>query len=284
VSAGIGLRHPHHAYVLEHLPPVGWFEIHSENFFVDGGPALSLLDTISQHYPISFHSVGLSLGSATGVDMHHLQQLARLVCSYPNAMISDHVSWSMVDGIYSNDLLPVPLTEESACIMISNIIQVQDYLKRQILIENPSSYLSFSSSTIDEWDFMNLLIAKSGCGILLDVNNIYVSSINHGFDAHHYINQINCDAVQEIHLAGHMRHDSSEMLLLLDHHGDKVCDEVWDLYRYTINKLGPVPTLIEWDTDIPEFAVLEQEAAKAQTILDQALSCLTSPIKNHLSL
>lgn len=267
-SAGIGLRSPHYQEVANNRPDIGWLEVHSENFFADGGIALHILDIVSKSYPLSFHGVGLSLGSADPLDKNHLNKIKKLIDKYNPAMISEHVSWSSINGIFMNDLLPLPYTEESAKVLIDHIKETQDYLGRQILIENPSSYLDYKSSQMPEWEFMNKVSEESECGILLDINNIFVMANNHGFDSKQYIKEIVKEKVEEIHLAGHAVNEIDGEILLIDHHGDYVTDKVWDLYKLTIEIMGKKPTLIEWDTDIPGLYILLDEAQKAQKILD----------------
>ncbi|MBT6090311.1 MAG: DUF692 domain-containing protein [Rhodospirillaceae bacterium] len=245
-----------------------WVEIHSENFFALGGPRLAQLEDVRSHYAISCHGVGLSLGSAQGVDPDHLATLRGLVDRFEPALVSEHLSFSVVDDIYVNDLLPLPYTEEALEVVVRNVGHTQDALGRQILMENPSSYLTFVDSVLTEWDFLTELSQRSGCGLLLDVNNIYVSAQNNGFDTGTYLDGIPGDAVGEIHLAGHAIDGSGEDRLLIDTHGDVVADPVWALYQQTLEKLGPRPTLIEWDTNIPELEILLAEAHTAQRHLN----------------
>lgn len=245
-----------------------WVEIHSENFFAPGGPRMAQLAQVRKHYPVSCHGVGLSLGTAEGVDRDHLQTLRSLIDRINPILVSEHLSFSVVDGIYVNDLLPLPYTEEALEVVTRNIDQTQDVLGRQILIENPSSYLTFTDSTLTEWAFLSALVERTDCGLLLDVNNIYVSAQNNGMDAAAYLDGIPGDAVQEIHLAGHTVSSTDDDRLLIDTHGDVVADPVWALYEKALNKIGPRPTLIEWDTDIPDLNILTAEAGKAQTRLD----------------
>lgn len=260
--AGIGLRAAHYREVLASRPAVGWFEVHSENYFGDGGQPLHYLERIRADYPISLHGVGLSLGSVGALDQDHLCRLKALAQRIEPGLVSEHLCWSAYAGRHLNDLLPLPYTEEALDVVCSKVQAAQDFLGRQILVENVSSYLRFSHSSMDEWDFLAQVAVRSGCGILLDVNNIYVSACNHGFDARRYLRAIPAAAVREIHLAGFDRVDG----LLIDTHGTRVCDAVWTLYRETRSLVGPVPTLIEWDTDIPDLAVLLEEAATAHRI------------------
>jgi uncharacterized protein len=273
--SGIGLRAPHYQEVLTHLPPVSWWEVHSENFFSKGGLSLHILTKIREHYPVSFHGVGLSLGSADPLDIHHLASLKKLVERYQPMLVSEHISWSRASGIVANDLLPLPYTEEALAITVSHIQQVQDTLGRQILVENPSTYLQFTCSTMPEWEFMAEVSRQSGCGILLDINNIYVSSTNHNISSTDYLEAIPASAVHEIHLAGHSAQQIEGQTVLIDDHGSAICPAVWELYRKAIKRFGKTPTLIEWDTNIPALAILQQEAAKADKIMEEsyALPC-----------
>jgi hypothetical protein len=263
--AGIGLRAPHVAEVRATRPRVGWFEVHSENYFVDGGPALASLAAIRADYPLSLHGVGLSLGSTDPLDRGHLARLARLIARVEPALVSEHLCWSGVGGRHFNDLLPLPYTEEALAHVCDRVDAVQEALGRELLIENVSSYLAFAASTIPEWEFVAAVARRTGCRLLLDVNNIHVNAVNHGFDADAYVAAIPADAVAEIHLAGF---DASGPCLI-DSHGAPVAPEVWALYRRTIGRIGARPTLIEWDTDIPSFAALQREAATAQAMLGE---------------
>ncbi len=263
--AGIGLRAPHYREVLSTRPAVGWLEVHSENFFGDGGQPLHYLEQVRAHYPLSLHGVGLSLGSTDELNREHLGKLKRLAEHIEPALVSEHLCWSSAGGRYLNDLLPLPYTEEALAVVSAHLRQAQDFLNRPILIENVSSYLQYSHSTIPEWEFVSQVAARSGCGILLDVNNIYVSAVNHGFDAEAYLESIPVAAVGEMHLAGF----DSNGDCLIDTHGKPVSDAVWALYRHAVRRFGRVPTLIEWDTDIPPLAVLLEEAHKADAILQE---------------
>lgn len=263
--AGIGLRAPHYREVLSTRPAVGWLEVHSENFFGDGGQPLHYLEQVRAHYPLSLHGVGLSLGSTDELNREHLGKLKRLAEHIEPALVSEHLCWSSAGGRYLNDLLPLPYTEEALAVVSAHLRQAQDFLNRPILIENVSSYLQYSHSTIPEWEFVSQVAARSGCGILLDVNNIYVSAVNHGFDAGAYLESIPVAAVGEMHLAGF----DSNGDCLIDTHGKPVSDAVWALYRHAVRRFGRVPTLIEWDTDIPPLAVLLEEAHKADAILQE---------------
>jgi uncharacterized protein (UPF0276 family) len=264
-AAGIGLRSPHMRHVRTERPPVPWFEVHSENFFADGGPAIAALLTIRADYPLSLHGVGMSLGSADPLDGAHLAKLRRLVDRVEPALVSEHLCWSGIGGRHFNDLLPLPYTEEALAHVVTRVRQIHDSLGREILVENVSTYLAFADATIPEWEFVAAVADRTGCKLLLDVNNIHVNAVNHGFDPDRYLAAIPGAAVAEIHLAGF---DASGSCLI-DTHGAPVAGAVWQLYRRAIARYGPRPTLIEWDLDIPDFAVLQQEAATAQSILDR---------------
>jgi uncharacterized protein (UPF0276 family) len=268
LPAGIGLRAVHHADVLEQRPRVGWFEAHSENYFAAGGSLPRILGRIRERYPLSLHGVGLSIGSTDPLDRAHLAELARLVRDFEPMLVSEHLSWSSVGGRFTNDLLPLPYTEEALRHIIDRVRQVQDFLGRQILIENVSSYLQLTGATIPEWEFLAALAHESGCGVLLDVNNVYVSATNHGFDPHAYLSAIPRDAVQEMHLAGHSARRVDARDVLVDTHDGPVCDAVWDLYTLAVRRFGRVPTLVEWDSNIPALAVLAAEASKADRIIE----------------
>jgi uncharacterized protein (UPF0276 family) len=234
-----------------------------------GGAPLRDLDTIRRDYPISLHGVGLSLGSAEGLDPSHLARIRRVAERVEPGFISEHLSWSISGGIYLADLLPLPMTEEVLATVCRHIDQTQSYLRRRILVENPSSYLRFRHSTIPEWEFLAAVTARTGCGILCDVNNIYVSAANHGWRASAYLDALPAEAIGEIHLAGHsVRQLESGRTLRIDDHGSRVIPEVWQLYWEALSCFGPVPTLIEWDTNVPALEILLDEAARAQSLLD----------------
>lgn len=272
-KVGLALKADHYQTVLESLPKVGWFEIHSENFFADGGANLKLLEEVRSHYPMSFHGVGLSLGSADGLDSTHVEKLVRLVNRFEPGLVSEHVSWSNVDGQTMNDLLPIPYTQEAVEIISKNISTIQDTLKRQILVENPSTYLAFKHSEITEAEFMAQVAKQSGCGILLDINNLYVSEHNHGTDIDAYFESLPQDAIGEMHLAGHSEcHTKNSQKILIDDHGSHVIEPVWQRYQQAIATIGSTPTLIEWDTNIPSFEALYAEGQKAQQYLNKELA------------
>lgn len=263
-AAGIGLRAPHVREVLERRPPVAWFEVHSENYFADGGAALAALDQVRADYPVALHGVGMSLGSVDPLDRDHLAKLARLAARIEPAAVSEHLCWSGVGGRHFNDLLPLPYTAEALAHVCARVSAVQDALGRELLVENVSAYYAFPEDEIPEYEFVAAVAARTGCRLLVDVNNVYVNARNHGIDPLAYLAAIPPAAVAEIHLAGF----DATGPIVIDTHGAPVAPEVWALYRTAVARFGRVPTLIEWDTDIPPFAVLAREAATAQHVLD----------------
>jgi hypothetical protein len=267
--AGVGLRQAHVRDFVESPPAgVGWVEVHTENYMGEGGPRNRALERIRRDYPLSCHGVGLSLGSADGLDDSHLARIRRVIDRYQPGLVSEHVSWSVTGGIYFNDLLPLPYTEEALAVICRNVDHAQEALGRQILVENPSSYVRFAESTMPEWEFMAEIPRRTGCGLLLDVNNIHVSAVNHSFDPEPYLDAIPLDRVREVHVAGHCVRQIDDETILIDDHGSRVADAVWLLFRRALERLGPTPTLVEWDTNIPELPVLLAEARKAQIVLD----------------
>ena len=266
-AVGIGLRFPHHELVAQGRPQVAWFEVHAENYF-GGGAARRVLTGVRRDYPISLHGVGLSLGSAEELDGRHLQRIAELVESIEPALVSEHLSWSVVGGQYLADLLPLPMTEEALDVVCRHVEQTQAALQRRILIENPSTYLQFRHSTIPEWEFMTAVAQRTGCGILCDVNNIYVSAHNQGWNASDYVAALPPDAIGEIHLAGHtVRPLADGGTLRIDDHGSRVIEDVWALYEEALARFGPVPTLIEWDNNVPPLEILLDESGHAGRLL-----------------
>ncbi|HXZ48601.1 MAG TPA: DUF692 domain-containing protein [Usitatibacter sp.] len=265
-GAGIGLRAPHYREIERRRPDLAFLEVHSENFFGDGGPALAWLERLRSLYRLSLHGVGLSLGSADPLDERHLARLERLVRRFEPALVSEHLSWSSVGGWHANDLLPLPRTREAVAHVAARIGIVQERLGRRILIENVSSYLEVPASEMPEWEFLAAVARRSGCGILLDVNNVHVNAVNHGFDARAYLAAIEPAAVAEFHLAGH---ETGEVGLV-DTHATPVAPEVWSLYEEAVARIGPRPTLVERDADIPALDVLLAEAARAGAILGGA--------------
>ena len=262
--AGIGLRHPHYREMLARRPRLAFLEVHSENYFGAGGPPHYYLEQLRADYPLSLHGVGLSLGSADPLDGGHLAKLKRLVERYQPDLVSEHLCWTSVGGMHTHDLLPLPQTEEAVRHVASRIRQVQDTLGREILVENVSSYVRYADSAMSEWAFVAAVVEEAGCGLLLDVNNFYVNAVNHGFDPYEYLAAMPAERVGEIHLAGF---DHAEACLV-DTHGNPVSEPVWALFRDTVERLGPRPTLIEWDTDIPPLDTLLGEAEKADRILE----------------
>lgn len=266
--AGIGLRAPHYHEVLQKLPKLGWIEVHSENFFGGGSPLRTLLN-VREHYPVSLHGVGLGLASAAPLDSEHLSALRRLCDVVKPAAVSEHLCWNTVAGMVINDLLPFPYTQEALSNVISRVEQVQEKLDRQLLVENLSSYLSFTQSEMSEGEFLAELTKRTGCGILFDVENLYVNARNLGVDAEAFIRSIPAEAVKEYHLAGYSMRDGC----LVDTHDHPVYSEVWKLYEFALQRIGPRPTLIEWDSDIPALPILIGEAAKAQQRLENCHAC-----------
>ena len=265
--AGIGLRAPHVDEILVTRPGLGWLEVHAENY-MDGGPALAMLEALRQDYPLSLHGVGLSLGSAEGLNLEHLARLHALADRLAPCLVSEHLAWSLSGGVYLNHLLPLPWTDETLVVVSDNVRRAQDRLGRRLLVENPSSYLRFLVSPIPEGEFMAELTRRTGCGVLCDVNNLVVSAANVGLEPLAYLDALPADAVDEIHLAGHAENDADGVTVLIDDHGSRVRPAVWDLYEAALARFGSVPTLIEWDTDLPPLAVLQEEAAAAERRLE----------------
>jgi hypothetical protein len=263
-NVGLGFRACHYSYIVENIPSVPWFEIITENYLGKQGVALKQLQILREHYPLVFHGVSMSLGSTDPLNAAYLQQLKQLSAVIKPAYISDHLCWTSVNGEYFHELMPLPYTEETIKHVTARIQQVQDFLGQQILIENVSSYLNYSYSTMPEWEFLNAIAESADCFILLDLNNIYVSGQNHGFDPSLYINKINASRVRQFHLAGFLDCDTH----LLDTHGAQVHPQVWSLYETALEQFGAIPTLIEWDNDIPSFPELLNEASKAQKLMD----------------
>jgi len=263
--AGIGLKAQHMAEILEGRPALGFLEIHAENYMGDGGAPHRWLSALAEHYPLSVHGVGLSLGSDQPLDIEHLGKLARVVERYRPRLVSEHLAWSVMDGVYLNDLLPIPYDEKSLAVVALHVDEVQERLKRPILIENPAVYVAFDS-TLAEPQFLAELVRRTGCGLLLDVNNIYVSHRNVGLEVEGYLDALPQGAVGEIHLAGHHVRTVGNAEIRIDDHGSPVCAEVWDLYRRAIARFGAVPALIERDSDIPPLRDLLAEVEIANRI------------------
>jgi hypothetical protein len=265
--AGVGLKPEHYRDVLETRPDIGWFEVHPENYMGAGGMPHHALERVRQHYPLSMHGVGLSLGGAERPDGAHLARLKQLADRYQPALFSEHLAWSTHEGAYFGDLLPLPYTEATLRHVADHVEEAQTALGRRLLIENPSTYLCFAESDMDEVAFLGALAQRTGCGLLLDVNNVYVSAVNHGYDAAGYIDAFPVEPVGEIHLAGHAELDEDGAPLLIDAHDRQVKEAVWQLYRRFIGRSGPVPTLIEWDANVPAWPVLFAEARRAEAMM-----------------
>jgi len=265
---GVGLKAEHYRTIVETLPDVGFFEVHAENYMGAGGPPHRYLSAIRERYPLSLHGVGLSIGADRPLDEDHLQRLKRLIERYRPGLFSEHLAWSSHDSSFLNDLLPVPYTAETLTRVIEHIDQVQNALRRQMLLENPSTYLAFAESTYSEIDFIAEVVRRTGCGLLLDVNNVYVASTNQEWDPIAYIEAYPLAHVQEIHIAGYTREaDDKGRPLLIDTHNRPVEEIVWSLYAHAVTLIGPVPTLIEWDADVPDWPMLKREADRAEAIM-----------------
>jgi uncharacterized protein len=265
--AGIGLRGPHLAQILKQRPSAGWLEVHAENY-MNASPATAALEQVRKNYTLSIHGVGLSLGSASGVDPAHLARLKALCDRFQPAMVSEHLAWCVGDGIYLNDLMPVPHDEEALAIVCRNIEQTQETLGRRILIENLSAYIGYARSTMAEPEFLNEIAKRTGCGLLLDINNVFVSAHNLGFDVEAYIAKLPGKNIEEIHLAGYASNETPDGPVLIDNHGSRVAPAVWSLYRAAIERIGIRPTLIEWDSDIPPLEMLLGEAMWADLLAE----------------
>lgn len=268
VSAGTGLKHEHAEDIFSGARRVDFFEIHAENYMGAGGSPHHLLRRICRDFPSSIHGVGLSIGGAGPLDRDHLQRLRKLIGLYEPSMFSEHLAWSTHDGVFLNDLLPLPYNAETLARVADHIDEVQQTLGRRMLLENPSTYVRFESSDMDEVEFLRMLARRTGCGLLLDVNNVYVSAVNHGFDAAGYIDSFPVEHVGEIHLGGFAEDsDVDGNRLLIDAHSSETAEAVWALYRRVLSRAGPVPTLIEWDNDVPSFSVVAGEVERAQMAL-----------------
>jgi uncharacterized protein len=267
LATGIGLRQPHYREALARAPGLGFVEVHSENFFLEGGAAMHALERVRAAWPVSLHGVGLSLGSADTLADHHLAKLKRLVERVQPALVSEHLSWGAVGGVHFNDLLPLPHSAEALALLADRVDRVQSELKRRILIENLSAYVEYRDSEMTETAFLAELSRRTGCGLLLDVNNLYVNAVNFGFDPVARLAELPGEAIAEMHLAGH----TAAAGCLIDTHGARVCAAVWSLYEQACRRFGPRPTLIEWDTDLPALDVLLDEAASAAAIAQGAM-------------
>jgi len=270
---GLGLKPQHYAQIIADRPDLGFFEVHAENYMGEGGPPHRYLTAICEHYPLSLHGVGLSIGGEMPLDRDHLKRLRALVERYQPASFSEHLAWSSHDEGYLNDLLPVPYTPQTLDRVVAHVDEVQQVLGRRMLLENPSTYVLFAESTIDEVDFLAAIAERTGCGLLLDVNNVMVSAVNHRLDPVAYVDRFPVHHVGEVHLAGYDETtDDAGERLLIDAHGSRVRPDVFALYRHTITRTGALPTLVEWDNDVPAFDVLMDEVRLVDEVLDGTLS------------
>ncbi len=282
LRCGVGLKASHMRQVLDERPDAGFFEVHAENFMVPGGPLHHWLGRIREHYPLSLHGVALSIGADNDLDHDHLERLAELLERYQPQSFSEHLAWSTHGGAYLNDLLPLPY--DPACLqrVCDHVDQIQSRLRRRMLLENPATYVRFASSTMDEGAFIHEVIRRTGCGLLLDVNNVYVSSVNHGLDAKAALHALPLDAVGEIHIAGFASQtDGAGAPLLIDNHGAPIASAVWELYRYALATTGPIATLLERDNNVPPLALLLTEARQADRLLKDAAKALRTPGLSH---
>ncbi len=266
-AVGIGLRPPHVAALIASRPRIGWVEAHTA-YYLGGGPAVRALARLREEYPLALHGVGLSLGSAEGLDARHLGRVAELARRVEPALLSEHLSWSIAGGRYLNHLLPLPYTEESLGVVADNVLRAQDAFGRRVMIENPSSYLRFRHSPIPEPEFLAALARRTGCGLLCDVNNVFVSCHNFDRDPAAYLDALPAEAVGEIHLAGHSRNEVEGRAVLIDDHSGPVAPAVWALYAHALTRFGPRPSLIEWDTEVPALPVLLAEARHAERVVE----------------
>jgi uncharacterized protein len=268
LNAGAGFKHEHFEHILRDDEGVGFFEVHAENFMGDGGAPHAALAKLRESYPIFLHGVGMSLGGETPLNREHIKHFRQVADRYEPMVVSEHLAWSSHDTTYYNDLLPVPYTKPVLARVVSHINQFQNEIGRKILLENPSTYVAFDQCDMSETDFLHDIVKQTGCGLLLDVNNVHVSATNHNYSAEQYLAEFPLDHVREIHLAGHAtEEDENGAPLLIDAHDREVSDVVWSIYEKTIARVGPVPTLIEWDNDVPAWPVLKSEATKADAIL-----------------
>lgn len=282
--SGVGLKPEHYCDILDGTPDIGWFEIHAENYMGDGGPPHAYLTAIRERYPISLHGVGLSIGGAGPLDTEHLARLCALADRYQPALFSEHLAWSSHDTVYLNDLLPLPYTEETLARVCDHIDVVQDAMQRQMLLENPSTYVAYAETTMAEVEFLREVARRTGCGLLLDVNNVFVQAANHGFGADGYLDTFPMEHVGEIHVGGHAQDaDEDGSLLLIDDHGREVADSVWALYELALVHTGPMPTLIEWDNDVPAWPLLLAEAQRADHVLAASTPVRAATAPEHVT-
>jgi uncharacterized protein (UPF0276 family) len=270
-SAGVGFKHTHLDDILADTDPVGFLEVHAENYMGAGGFPHRALERVRQDFPLSLHGVCMSIGGPKPLSEDHLARFKALVDRYEPGLVSEHLAWSTHDEVFMNDLLPLPYTEETLAHVCDHVDHMQSRIGRQILLENPSTYVVFENSTMSETDFIREIAQRTGCGLLLDVNNVFVSATNHGFSPLSYLMDYPLDLVGEIHLAGHaVQEDDEGDTLLIDSHDAPVADKVWELYSIVVKQTGPIPTLVEWDSDLPEWPVLKSEAVAAERILEEA--------------
>lgn len=267
-GVGLGLRSCHYDYIFRHQPQVPWFEVLADNYLGEGGYDLYCLNQIRQNYPVALHGVGMSLGSTDPLNMHYLNKLKQLVERIAPVYVSDHLCWISIEKQYFHDLLPLPYTQEVLNHVVERIKRIQDYLGRQILIENIASYLHYKISEMTEWEFLAEIAAQADCFILLDINNIYVSAQNQNFNPQHFLMHLDPERVKQIHLGGY----SDKEKYLFDTHNQPVHPPVWELYRQALQRFGAVPTCIEWDSDIPSFEILQAEADKASVLIQEVSS------------
>jgi uncharacterized protein len=266
--AGVGLKPAHYRDTLEAKPDIGWFEVHAENYMGAGGPPHGYLGAIRERYPLSVHGVGLSIGGSGALDAAHLSRLRALIDRYQPSLFSEHLAWSSHDTVYLNDLLPLPYTQETLARVCDHIDEVQERIGRRMLLENPSTYVAFAETSMSEVEFLREVVRRTGCGLLLDVNNVFVQAANHGFEAGAYIDAFPAEHVGEIHLGGHDEdEDDDGSALLIDDHGREVADPVWALYARALARTGAKPTLIEWDNDVPDWPRLFAEAKRADAVI-----------------
>lgn len=269
--AGAGFKPAHFQEIIAGPPATSFFEVHAENYMGAGGPPHAQLGRLREDYPLSVHGVGLSIGSSQPLDLDHLNRLKYLCDRYEPESVSEHLAWSTLGGVYFGDLLPLPYTEETLACVVEHLDKTQNALRREILLENPATYMTFEGGSIAETDFLSEVAHRAGCFLLLDVNNVYVSSVNRGFDASGYLASFPLERIREIHLAGHARAaDEAGSALLIDAHDRSIADDVWRLFEQVIARTGPLPTLIEWDNNVPEWPRLLREAQTAQAVLDGA--------------
>lgn len=264
---GIALRPPHMDYFLQQKPKVAWVEVHSENYFGEGGSSFQQLHQIRKDYPLSFHGVNLSIGSADDLNWQYLKNLKQLFERFEPCLVSDHLAFTSVNGQYFHELLPIPYTSETLDHVVMRLQEVQEYLQRKILIENISAYVAYDFSTYSEWDFLSEVANRSGCGILLDVNNLYVNSVNLHFSTEKYLEGLSLNHIEQLHLGGFSVEKINDRDVLVDTHSKPIVPAVWDLYKEVIQKFGPTPTMIEWDTDLPTLETLYLEAYRAEKLL-----------------